>query len=97
MKAAFGDGVPIQFVAANAGIIIPGATLLGGTPDQWELTYKINVLGVANTLRTFVPVLMAQPERSVVEVTASAAGISFGGNGPYGTSKLAASKTGRST
>ena len=34
VKAAFGDGVPIQFVAANAGIIIPGATLLGGTPDQ---------------------------------------------------------------
>lgn len=90
VQAAFGADSPLRFVAANAGIIFTGATLLGGTAEQWEATYRVNVLGVANTLRVFVPALAAQECRSVVSVTASFAGVIFGGTGPYGTSKLAA-------
>ena len=81
---------PIQFIAANAGVIFPRGTILTATPEEWDLTYRVNVIGVANTLKTFVPVMLQQPEQAIVQVTASAAGVSFGGAGPYGTSKLAA-------
>lgn len=87
-RSAFPEA-PIQFIAANAGVIFPKATILTATPEDWKLTYDVNVMGVANTLRTFVPVLLAQPQQSVVQITASAAGVSFGAVGPYGTSKLA--------
>jgi NAD(P)-dependent dehydrogenase (short-subunit alcohol dehydrogenase family) len=87
---SFFPSSPIQFIAANAGVIFPRGTILTATPAEWDLTYRVNVLGVANTLRVFVPVMLKQPEQSVVEVTASAAGVSFGSVGPYGTSKQAA-------
>jgi short-subunit dehydrogenase len=48
------------------------------------------VIGAANTLRVFVPVMATQRQRSIVEITASSAGVMFGSAGPYGSSKLAA-------
>ena len=74
-------GVPIQFLAANAGVLFSGSTLLSGTEAEWRTTFDVNVLGVFLTLRAFVPVMARQRERSVVEVTASAAGVTFGSNG----------------
>ena len=81
-------GVPIQFLGANAGVMFTGSTLLTGSEQEWRTTYDVNVLGVARTLRAFVPVMARQREHSVVEITASAAGVQFGGAGPYGTSKV---------
>ena len=88
-QAAF-PGRAIQFVGANAGVLFPRATVLAGSINDWEATYRVNVLGIVHTLQVFVPVMVAQPCRSVVEITASVAGCSFGANGPYGTSKQAA-------
>mmetsp|Transcript_3773 Transcript_3773/g.5106 ORF Transcript_3773/g.5106 Transcript_3773/m.5106 type:complete len:302 (+) Transcript_3773:201-1106(+) len=82
-------GKYIQFVGANAGILIPKATVLAGSYEDWFRTYDVNVLGLFNTLRTFVPVLVKQPVQSAI-ITASLAGVSPGFWGPYGTSKLAA-------
>jgi NAD(P)-dependent dehydrogenase (short-subunit alcohol dehydrogenase family) len=82
--------VPIQFVAANAGVLFPNSTVLTGSTEEWKLTYMVNVIGVHHTLKTFVPILTKQPEKSIVEITASSAGTIYGGVGPYGTSKLAA-------
>ena len=80
---------PVQFLAANAGVLFTGATVLSGSASEWDTTYRVNVLGVVNTLKCFVPAMAVQPERSLVEITASVAGVMWGGNGPYGTSKLA--------
>jgi NAD(P)-dependent dehydrogenase (short-subunit alcohol dehydrogenase family) len=81
---------PIQFLAANAGVLFPKSTVLTGTTEEWRLTYEVNVIGVQHTLKTFVPAMMRQSQKSIVEITASSAGVMFGGTGPYGTSKLAA-------
>merc|ERR1719217_683200 len=51
---------------------------------------NVNVLGVANTLRVFAPVMLQQEKRSCLEITASSAGVMYGGLGPYGPSKQAA-------
>jgi NAD(P)-dependent dehydrogenase (short-subunit alcohol dehydrogenase family) len=88
-RSAFG-GAPVQFVGANAGVIFPRSTILSGSPAEWALTFKVNVLGLFHTLRAFVPVLLEQEVAAAVEVTASVAGVTRGGVGPYGTSKLAA-------
>ena len=53
-------------------------------------TFDVNVHGIYLTLKTFVPILISQRTPSVVEITASAAGVVFGGNGPYNLSKLSA-------
>ena len=76
-------GVPIRFVAANAGVLFPKTTILTGDPKEWELTYNVNVLGLFHTLRVFVPHLIAQSDPSAVEITASIAGIMHGSVGPY--------------
>lgn len=97
-RESFGTS-PIQFVGANAGVLYPASTVLSGTQDEWEFTYKVNVIGLVNTLQVFVPVLLQQgaqssttagPIESIVEITASVAGARFGAVGPYGTSKMAA-------
>lgn len=88
VQATFAN-VPIQFLAANAGVLFSGSTILSGTPAEWETTYRVNVLGAYHTLQTFVPIMCSQPSKSVVEITGSAAGVVFGGTGPYGPSKLA--------
>lgn len=66
---------PIQFVGANAGVILPRVTVLTGTTQEWEMTYRVNVLGVVNTLQVFMPTLVQQPHRSIVEVSASGFGV----------------------
>lgn len=81
---------PLGFVGANAGVLFTGSTLLTGTSLEWQKTFDVNVQGVYLTLKTFVPVLLAQQSESVVEITASAAGVLFGGGGPYNLSKLSA-------
>eukprot|EP00747_Dinoflagellata_sp_TGD_P180533 gnl/TRDRNA2_/TRDRNA2_33148_c0_seq1.p1 gnl/TRDRNA2_/TRDRNA2_33148_c0~~gnl/TRDRNA2_/TRDRNA2_33148_c0_seq1.p1 ORF type:complete len:318 (-),score=73.22 gnl/TRDRNA2_/TRDRNA2_33148_c0_seq1:81-1034(-) len=89
VKKAF-PAKPVQLLGANAGVLYEKSTVLMGTAEEWLLTYKVNVLGLQHTLKTFVPDMLAQNVKSVVEITASAAGVTYGGSGPYGTSKLAA-------
>ena len=52
-------------------------------------TFDVNIHGIYLTLKTFVSVLMSQRTPSIVEITASAAGVIFGGNG-LNLSKLSA-------
>ena len=89
VKAAF-PGSPIRFLGVNAGVLFSGSTVLGGSDSEWSTTFEVNVLGVARTLREFLPTLIEQRTAALVEVTCSAASVSFGGSGPYGASKLAA-------
>ena len=76
-------------MGSNAGIFPATPSVIRGNPDEWRLVYDINVLGCWHVLRTFAPQLIAQKEPSAIEVTASMAGVSRGGAGAYGTSKLA--------
>ena len=67
-------GMPISLVAGNAGIGDSGSVF--ETPDaQYQRILGINVFGVANTLRHFVPTMIAQEEPGIVVSTASLMGI----------------------
>jgi NADP-dependent 3-hydroxy acid dehydrogenase YdfG len=62
----------LDFIVANAGITDWGL-MSTGDPERWHDVIDTNVLGVANTIRAALPVLVAQGHGHVV-ITASISG-----------------------
>ena len=83
-------GARIGAVFANAGVIF-NRTILKSTTEEWMTTLNVNVLGVVNTIKAFVPALQANDEQSVVCATASIGGLvrGDGGGAAYQASKHA--------
>ena len=78
----------VHLVCNNAGILRSGATW-ETTLEEWDATFAVNVWGVVNGVRTFVPHLIAQGEGHVVN-TASLAGLTAApGLAAYNASKHA--------
>jgi NAD(P)-dependent dehydrogenase (short-subunit alcohol dehydrogenase family) len=78
----------VHVLCNNAGV--GGGGLSWEAPlDMWEWVLGVNMWGVINGVRAFVPILMQQPEAHVVN-TASIAGLVAGPfMGPYNASKHA--------
>lgn len=80
-----------RLVCLNAGIV---GTCLGTpwevTADDWNRVFAVNVGGVVNGLRAFVPRLLGANQPSHILITGSLAGAAtFPGGGAYGPSKHA--------
>lgn len=80
-----------RLVCLNAGIV---GTCLGApwevAPDDWNRVFAVNVGGVVNGLRAFVPRLLASKRPAHILITGSLAGTAtFAGGGAYGPSKHA--------
>ena len=82
------DGAPVSLLHANAGVGA-GPTILDSTPDDWLFTFRVNVYGVVNTLRSFVPTMVERGAPAAVVCTSSIAGIMGQSGGAYGASKHA--------
>jgi NAD(P)-dependent dehydrogenase (short-subunit alcohol dehydrogenase family) len=63
----------VHVVCNNAGVA-PGGPMLSTTPQDWQWTVGVNVLGVAYGVTTFGPLLVEQGEGHIVN-TASEAGL----------------------
>ncbi len=91
MKALAQAAGDVELVCLNAGIV--GAHL--GAPwevaaDDWDHVFAVNVDGVVNGLRAFVPRLLGLQRPASILITASLAGAAtFPGGGAYGPSKHA--------
>ncbi len=71
----------------NAGVA-PGGAVWESTPGDWEWALGVNVWGVINGVRVFVPIMLRQDEPCHVVNTASVAGLlSPPGMGIYCVSK----------
>lgn len=88
LAAAAGEA---RLVCLNAGVVGPSLGAPWEVPAaEWDRVFSINVAGVVNGLRAFVPGLLASGEPAHVLVTASLAGLAvFPGGGAYGPSKHA--------
>ncbi len=80
-----------QLICLNAGIV---GTALGApwevSAADWDSVFAVNVGGVVNGLRAFVPRLLAAGRPAHLLITASLAGLAaFPGGGAYGASKHA--------
>jgi len=46
---------PVDVLVNSAGIVGPGKPLLETTSEEWRRVFDVNVLGIVNTMRAFVP------------------------------------------
>ena len=80
-----------RLICLNAGVISrsPGA-IWEAPPDEWERVLQVNLGGVVNGLRAFVPRLVEAGRPAGILITASLAGLAtWPGGGPYAASKHA--------
>ena len=83
---------PADLICLNAGIL---SSSMGppweAPPSEWERVVGVNLHGIVNGLRSFVPMLLERDETSHILITASLAGaLTWPGGGAYAASKHAA-------
>jgi NAD(P)-dependent dehydrogenase (short-subunit alcohol dehydrogenase family) len=78
----------VHVVCNNAGVAGMGRPMWEMSGRDWEWVLGVNLWGVINGVRAFVPVLMEQDAAHVVN-TASLAGLTTGILGPYSVTKHA--------
>jgi NAD(P)-dependent dehydrogenase (short-subunit alcohol dehydrogenase family) len=78
----------VHVVCNNAGVTGLGPPVWEMSRAEWDWVLGVNLWGVINGLRSFVPVLLSQDAAHVVN-TASVAGLLAGVIGPYSVSKHA--------
>jgi len=67
-------GVPIGAVFANAGVM-KTAPLTKTSPEDWAFMISVNLTGMANMVRSFVPLMTEQETASRFIATSSVAGL----------------------
>ncbi len=86
---AWGEFGTVNVVCNNAGVFAGGLTW-ESTDDDWEWVLGVNLRGVINGVRSFVPRMLAEGTEGHILNTASLAGIvSSPLSGVYSTSKFA--------
>src|SRR5580692_2398195 len=83
--SAFGA---VHVVCNNAGVGGPHGPLWECPPGEWDWVLRVNLDGVMNGVRAFMPVLLEQDAGHLVN-TSSIFGVFAGTLGPYGVSKHA--------
>lgn len=81
----------VDLLCLNAGVVSrsTGASW-EATPAEWDRVIAVNLLGVVNGLRSFVPLMLERGSLSQIIITASLAGAAtWPGGGPYAASKHA--------
>jgi NAD(P)-dependent dehydrogenase (short-subunit alcohol dehydrogenase family) len=78
----------VHVLCNNAGVGGGGRPLWEMSRGEWEWVLGVNLWGVINGVRSFVPVLLEQDAAHVVN-TASLAGLTTGVLGPYSATKHA--------
>jgi NAD(P)-dependent dehydrogenase (short-subunit alcohol dehydrogenase family) len=80
---------PVDLVGNVAGVVGPRVPTWEQRAVDWQWQVQVNLFGVANVLRSFLPALVARNAGHVVNVASIAglAPIAGGGNAPYAASK----------
>jgi len=84
-ERAFG---PVHLLCNNAGVGLP-ALLSDVSWQDWDWAMDVNINGVFNGVRTFLPRMLKHGEGAHIMATSSSAGIVAGTLGVYATTKFA--------
>jgi NAD(P)-dependent dehydrogenase (short-subunit alcohol dehydrogenase family) len=76
----------IDVLCNNAGIAATG-DVVASTPDEWERVFAVNVFGVANMSRAFLPAMRAAGRGAVVNTCSVVASVGLVERTVYGASK----------
>lgn len=81
----------VDLLCLNAGVISTSSgPPWSAPPEEWDRVLGVNLLGVVNGLRSFVPLMLDRASPSHILITASLAGAAtWPGGGPYAASKHA--------
>jgi NAD(P)-dependent dehydrogenase (short-subunit alcohol dehydrogenase family) len=88
LAAAAGEVVAraggVNLLCANAGVLARLGPLADHTPEDWEYTLSVNVLGIVKTVDAFLPALRASAPDAHVVTTASLGGLVSDVRAPIG-------------
>jgi len=73
IQCAF-PGVAIGALFCNAGVIF-NKSVIESSLDEWSTTLQVNVFGVVNMVKAYLPVMLEQTEPCVIVNTASVSGL----------------------
>ncbi len=91
MQELADTGGAVDLLCLNAGVLSTSTGFAWeASPAEWERVLGVNLLGVVNGLRSFVPLMLDRGTPSQIVITASLAGAAtWPGGGPYAASKHA--------
>jgi 3-oxoacyl-[acyl-carrier protein] reductase len=79
----------LDVLISNAGVLAPNGRIHNLTTEDWERSFRINVMGAVNGIRAAVPIMRAQKSGSII-LTASVAGLTaWSHSAPYCATKAA--------
>jgi len=79
----------LDVLISNAGVLSPNGRIHNLTTDDWERSFRVNVMGAVNGIRAAVPVMRTQQSGSIV-LTASVSGLTAWSHAaPYCATKAA--------
>lgn len=81
----------VDLLCLNAGVTsISSGAPWDASPQEWQRVLGVNLVGVVNGLRSFVPRMLEREHPGQILITASLAGVTtWPGGGPYAASKHA--------
>ncbi len=77
---------PVDVLCNNAGIAAVGDVVMS-TPEDFERVFAVNVFGVANMSRAFVPPMRARGRGAIVNMCSVVATVGLAQRAVYGSSK----------
>lgn len=77
---------PADVLCNNAGIAATG-DVVASTPDEWQRVFAVNVFGIANTSRAFLPAMRTAGRGAVVNTCSVVASVGLVERAVYGASK----------
>jgi meso-butanediol dehydrogenase / (S,S)-butanediol dehydrogenase / diacetyl reductase len=79
----------LDVLISNAGVLAPNGRIHNLATEDWERSFRVNVLGAVNGIKAAVPVMRAQESGSIV-LTASVSGLTAWSHAaPYCATKAA--------
>src|SRR5579863_3313041 len=77
----------LDVLISNAGVLAPNGRIHNLSTEDWERSFRVNLLGAVNAIRAAVPVMRTQRSGSIV-LTASVAGLTaWSHSSPYCVTK----------
>lgn len=83
------DGKPIDVLINNAAAMEPAQRLLDSDPEIYWRTWEVNVRGLMNMSRLFLPSLLSSPTKTMLNLSSSGALSARPAGASYRCSKLA--------